>query len=107
MSNPLDSTPTPRLNELITAVGRATPASFDDADELAEVEVGLKAIREERLAGVRRSIRNYVYAALRRAAVENPGVAIEDVTSVAVEECSTLIAPATMQGVLDGSISAE
>lgn len=110
---PFESTPLARIDELIEAQERATPASPDDQDELAEITQGLKAIRTTRLAQVRARVRTYVFAALRRTVLEtnlnSPDVPIADIKDIAREELAALMvdgdAPTLLDHVMDGSIT--
>lgn len=108
----LNDTPLPRLNELIDATHRtitnpATPP--DDLDELQEVQAGLEAIRAQRLAQVRVKVRSYVFAALRRAAIEStveePSIPLGDIKQVATQELELLLADdgLTLASALDGT----
>jgi hypothetical protein len=86
------------LNELITAVSAATPAS-GDAAALAEVIDGLEEIKEAKLATVLANARHYLFMNIRRTLLESQA-ANPDFTAADVKE----VVSAVMTDLLDGDI---
>lgn len=106
-----NDTPTSRLDELIQAAQRATPATPDDQDELADIAAGLKAIQADRVQQVHVRVRTYVFGAIRRAATETqvatPDIPLADIKAIVEEELALLLvdgdAPTLLDQALDGT----
>jgi hypothetical protein len=112
MPNPtFTDTPIPRLNEYLQALGRAaSSAPVDDQDELLEIATRIEAIKDQREDQVHVKVRTYVFAAIRRAAVETAisasDVPPEEVKRIVLEELNALLSdPTLVDQVMAGTLT--